>query len=93
MLASPSPGHLEDTAMALEHELDTFRTQLPILLTDPANQGKYALVAGDRVDSTWPTEEEALAAGYERFDGPFLVKQITAHEEPRYFSRNITRCR
>ncbi len=79
--------------MALEKELDTFRRELPALLADPANRDKFALVKGDTVDSVWATAEEALGAGYARFGlEPFLVKEITEHERPRHFSRNITRC-
>jgi hypothetical protein len=57
-------------------------------------RGKYGLVHGDRVDSVWDGKDQALEAGYERFGlEPFLVKEITDHEEPRFFSRNVIRCR
>ncbi|HKI33392.1 MAG TPA: hypothetical protein VKA46_16175 [Gemmataceae bacterium] len=80
--------------MALEQELATFRQELPALLAMPENQGKYALVFRDKVDSIWPTVDEGLTAGYDRFGlDPFLVKRITAHETPLYCSRNPTRCR
>ena len=79
--------------MALERELATFQRELAGLLADPAKRGKFALVHGDAVDSVWPTVDAALDAGYDRFGlEPFLVKEVTEHEEPRYFSRNITRC-
>ena len=78
--------------MALETELATFQRELPALLADPANRGTFALVHGESVAGCFPTFDEALAAGYERFGlAPFLVKEVTDHEEPRYFSRNL-RC-
>jgi hypothetical protein len=79
--------------VALEQELTTFRRELPALLRDEGKRGKYVLVHGDTVDSVWTTVDEALAAGYDRFGiEPFLVQQITEHERPHYFSRNVTRC-
>jgi hypothetical protein len=79
--------------VALERELETFQRELPALLTDPAKRGKYALAHGDRVEGVYPSVDAALDAGYDHFGlEPFLVKAITEHEEPRYFSRNITRC-
>ena len=78
--------------VALEKELETFRHELPGLLNDPANRGKFALVHGESVSGLYPTFDAALTAGYERFGlSPFLVKEVTDHEEPRYFSRNL-RC-
>lgn len=78
--------------MALEQELQTFQRELPALLADPAKRGKYALVHGDAVAGIYPSVDAALDAGYDHFGlDPFLVKEITEHEEPRYFSRNITR--
>jgi hypothetical protein len=79
-------------AMALETESATFQRELSTLLEDPANRGQFALVRGDNVAGVYPTFEAALSAGYDRFGlDPFLVKEITEHEEPRYFSRNL-RC-
>ena len=79
-------------AVALEKEMETFRRELPALLADPANRGQFALVHGDAVAGLYPTFEAALSAGYDRFGlSPFLVKEVTDHEEPRYFSRNL-RC-
>jgi len=78
--------------VALEKELETFRRELPGLLNDPANRGTFALVRGEAVVCLYPTFEAALAAGYDKFGlEAFLVKEVTDHEEPRYFSRNL-RC-
>lgn len=83
---------LRVAVMALEKELETFRRELPALLADPVRRGTFALVHGESVADCFPTFDEALAAGYERFGlSPFLVKEVTDHEEPRYFSRNL-RC-
>lgn len=79
-------------AATLDRELETFRRELPNLLADPANRGQFALVGGTAVAGVYPTFDAALAAGYERFGlDPFLVKEVTEHEVPRYFSRNL-RC-
>lgn len=78
--------------MALEIELATFHRELAGLLADPSNRGTFALVHGDSVSGVFPNFDAALAAGYEQFGlSPFLVKEVTEHEEPRYFSRNL-RC-
>ena len=79
--------------MALERELETFAKVLPDLLKDDAKRGRYALIHADRLDSIWPTMDEALAAGYDRFGlEVFLVKEITEHEKPLYFSRSVSPC-
>ena len=78
--------------MTLERELETFQRELPYLLLHPENHGKYALVQGDHVDGVWPSVAAALEIGYERHGlKPFLVKEVTEREEPRYFSHNVTR--
>jgi hypothetical protein len=79
--------------MALEQETATFQRELPSLLAEPGNHGAFVLVCGEQLAGIYPTFEAALSAGYDKFGlTPFLVKQITDHEEPRYFSRNL-RCR
>jgi hypothetical protein len=78
--------------LALEKELETFRRELAALLSDPASRGRFALVRGDSVAGVYSDFDAALNAGYEKFGlEPFLVKEVTEHEEPRYFSRNL-RC-
>ncbi len=81
--------------MALERELELFARELPGLLADPANHGRYVLIGGDppAVAGVYATVELGLEAGYQRFElNPFLVKRIAEHEEPLYFSR-VVRCR
>jgi hypothetical protein len=94
MKAMPTIPGKAGASMALERELDTFGKQLLGLLQDPKNHGKFALVYGDAVYGLFDSVDDALAAGYERFSlEPFLVKHVVEHEEPRYFSRNVKRCR
>jgi hypothetical protein len=77
-------------AVALDKELETFRRVLPGLLEDPSNRGTFVLIHGDTVAGLYPTFDAALSAGYDKFGlAAFLVKEITEHEEPRYFSRNL----
>jgi hypothetical protein len=79
-------------AVALDKELETFRRELPNLLSDPTQRGMFVLIQGETVAGLYPTFEAALSAGYDKFGlNPFLVKEVTDHEEPRYFSRNL-RC-
>jgi hypothetical protein len=47
------------------------------------HEGKYVLIQGDRVDSFWDTEDDAVVAGDDRFGlTPFLVKKVPEKEEP-----------
>lgn len=81
--------------MALERELELFARELPGLLADPANHGKYVLIGGDppAVAGVYATVDEAIAAGYEKFElAAFLARQIREREEVHYFSRAV-RCR
>lgn len=79
--------------MALETEMETIHRELPRLLQDVSTRGKYVLIHGRECNSIWNTVDEALDAGYDRFGlEPFLVKEVTEHERPKYFSRNVARC-
>ena len=78
--------------MPLEQELETFRRELPNLLKEESNRGKFVLIHGNDVVGVWSTREEALPVGYNRFGvDTFLVKEVTEQERPRYFSRKIPR--
>ena len=79
--------------MALEREVATFERELPNLLRDEANRGKFALVHGDSVHGLWASRQEALDKGYELFGlEPFLVEEVNDRPEALYFSRNVSRC-
>ena len=73
-------------------ELETFRRELPTLLKEESNNGLFALVGGESIAGLYMTFEAALSAGYDQFGlNPFLVREVTQREKPRYFSRNL-RC-
>ncbi len=66
--------------MELERELATYQRELPRLLQE-GHEGKFVLVYGDRIDSLWPTEDDAYEAGCARFGlDSFLIKQIQRDE-------------
>jgi hypothetical protein len=76
---------------ALGHELEAFRRELPRLIAE-GHQGKYALIHEAAVAGIYDSVDEALNAGYSQFElMPFLVRQVTDHEEPRFFSRKVSR--
>jgi hypothetical protein len=78
--------------MALETELATYRRLLPQLLADPTNVGRYALIQGETLAGLYPTIEECLYAGCDKFGlEPFMAKKVVEKEEVVYFSRNLTR--
>ena len=82
-------------ATQLDLELDLFKAALPGLLGDPAVRGRFVVVArGEPMLVSYPTFDDALRAGYERFglDRPLLVRQVTDRTDPQYFSRNLTPC-
>ncbi len=63
----------------LEQELKTFERELPRLLETA--RGRYVLIRGETVDSTWPSADEAYTAGCERFGvEPFLVMPVKESE-------------
>ena len=77
---------------ALDQEMATFRRELSRLLNDSVKRGSFALVHGDEIAGIYPTFDAGLSAGYDRFGlDTFMVKEVTDHEEPRYFPRNL-RC-
>jgi hypothetical protein len=81
----------DEVAMALEQEMRTYQRELPNLLQ---HEGKFALVHGDEVAGPYDTYQDALKAGYEKYDlKPFLVKCIQAIEQVQYFTRDLVLCR
>jgi len=77
--------------MALETELAAYSAKFAELLK---HEGKFVLIHGNSIAGFWNTADEALQTGYDRFGlEPFLVKQIARSEQPKYFSRNLSRCR
>jgi len=77
--------------MALEREMETYIKKLPELKD---KEGKFALVHGDDVVDVFAAYEDALKAGYERFQlEPFLVKKIEAIETVQAVTRLLIPCR
>ena len=75
----------------LKKELETYDEKKLELLA--AHEGQYVLIHGDEVAGTWDTYEDALKAGYERFEiEPFLVKRIQALEQVHFFPRDVGAC-
>ncbi len=73
--------------MALEKELQTYKTKLPELLANEG-EGKYALIHGDDLVDVFGTYEDAIREGYAKFNlTPFLVKQIQTMEHVQFVSR------
>lgn len=73
--------------MALEKELETYRSKLTELLPD---EGKFVLIHGDMVIDTFGTYEDAVKEGYSKFQlSPFLVKRIQSTEQVHFISRMV----
>ncbi len=73
--------------MALETELATYQAHLPELLV---NSGKFVLIHGNQVEDIFSSYNDALKAGYQRFQlEPFLVKQVAAVEQVLCVTRQI----
>jgi hypothetical protein len=77
--------------MALEYELEIYRTHLMELLgVNNVNEGKFAVIKDKDLQGPFETYEAALEVGYERYGlNPFLVKKIERNETILYFSRPL----
>ncbi len=78
--------------MALEKELETYTKKLPELRQ---YEGKFVLIHGEDVIDTFDSYEDALKAGFQKFnlEEPFLVKQIHRLEQVLFISRPVTPCK
>lgn len=77
--------------MALEKELETYAKKLPELKAE--HEGKFVLIHGEDVVDTFSSYDDAIKAGYQKFDlDPFLVKQIRALEQVQFVSRFVDPC-
>jgi hypothetical protein len=62
----------------LTQDLNTYEAHLPGWAD---RQGQFVLIRGRDVLGFYPCHDDALEAGYDQLgSGPFLVKQILAHE-------------
>ncbi len=69
--------------MVLEKEVAAYGRELSRLLEE-GEAGRFAVLHGDQLISTWDTYRDALQYGYERFgDQPFMVQQIDARDRER----------
>lgn len=72
------------TMEPLRQELETYEAHREQLLGEA--RGKYVLIHGDSIASTYDTEQDAIKEGYRQFGNvPFLVKRIAALDEPANF--------
>lgn len=73
--------------MALEKELQTYKSKLPEL---KEHEGKYVLIHGDDIVDIFSSYEDAIKRGYKDFGlTPFLVKQIHTVEQAQFISRLV----
>ena len=72
----------------LKAEINTYNANLETLLSQV---GKYVLIKGNEIVDYFEAYEDALKAGYTKFDDDvFLVKRIAAAEQVSYFTRSLT---
>ena len=71
----------------LEIELETYQQLLPSLSGD---EGRFALISGDKLLGVFDTYPDALDEGYRECGlKPFLVKRISTVEVISYFTRDL----
>ena len=76
--------------MELEKELATYQKRLGELLPQ---EGKFVLIHGDEVAGVWDGYEDALKAGYEKYNlDPFMVRRIAWPETVQNFTRDLPLC-
>lgn len=77
--------------MALEQELETYKSKLPEM---KSNEGKFVLIHADQLIDFFTSYEDAVKDGYRRFKlDPFLVKQVQTIEQGQFISRLLDPCR
>lgn len=76
--------------MSLAKELETYNSHLAEWAE---HEGEYVLIKGDEVCDFFSSLDDALKAGYEKFQlEPFFIKQVSLIEQVMYFTRPITPC-
>ena len=74
----------------LKHELETFEKLGQRLQND---EGRFALVSGEKLIGIFDGYQDALEAGYKECGlKPFLVKRISAIEVIANFTRDLGGC-
>ena len=78
-----------DSAQGLDKELAAYKRLLPGLISQ---EGKFALIANDKLLGTFDTYSDALKEGYRvRGLSTFLVKRISSVEVISFFTRDHRR--
>jgi hypothetical protein len=73
--------------MALEQEMATYKRELPNLMS---RAGKFVVIKGEMVASTWDTYADAIQEGYRLFGlESFLVKKIELVETVHDVTREV----
>jgi hypothetical protein len=86
MTLQPIPiGELPENLKPLATEIATFFRELPRLLAE-GEEGRYLLLKGDRIYSTWDSLRDALQAGHEVFglDQPFMAQKVSLRDARRF---------
>lgn len=75
------------TPMSLEKELETYKQRFSEM---KEHEGKFVLIHGDEVVDFFAAYEDAIKAGYQRFNmDPFLVRQVNAVEQILHVTRAV----
>jgi hypothetical protein len=73
-------------------EWTAYRREAGRLLAE-GKEGQFVLIQGETIVGVWPTHEDAVAEGYDRFGyQPFLVHQLR-EREPVLRSNSVRTCR
>lgn len=73
--------------MALEKELETYNANLPEM---KQHEGEYVLIHDGEVVDFYAAYEDAIKAGYEKFQlRPFFVRRISAIEAVQHVTRSV----
>jgi hypothetical protein len=73
---------------ALSKEISTYNRELSRLLG--SDEGRFVLIIGDEVISTFDTYADAVKMGYAKAGvSPFLVKKVAQVDEVSNFSRAL----
>ena len=71
--------------MALETELAVFTHERERLIRE-GHENRFVLIHGEKIDSIWDTQRDAIQAGYLRIGlPPFLAKKISVVPETPIF--------
>jgi hypothetical protein len=76
---------LPESLQPFAAELATYLRELPRLL-DEGEEGRWVMIQGNTVLSTWDTFRDARQAGYERFglDRPFMTQKVDRRDLERF---------